>query len=337
MSTLIRRGAAVALAATVALGFLDPNDYATAVHAFVPGPFGSGNANLALGAPMGTGTSGGTFDTAMLGVGGTLTLELGNRCVNGAGADLLVCENPFLVSSGGSFAEVMFVEVSSDGTHFARFPTRYTGQNSQLPSILGAPIQWYRGFAGVRPVLANPSLGHDPFDLVHAGADAFDLQDLAGDPLVQNGQLDLFDVAFVRLEDVDSGNAVDSVGTTVWDCGLDSTSSADVDALVALNSDANQAPGRPRVELSIDSQGFLVIEVLDFDGWKDVKTGLSAALDGAEFPFATLFSLCTLTQINAVSFTLVTGPVPAGLFPYELRITATDKQGLRGGDALRLP
>lgn len=338
MKTLIRRSAAAALAAAVALGFiLDQNDYAVSVKAYAPGPFGSASASQALGAPAGEGNGSGSNDVATLGVSGSLTLEFGNRCVDSAGADLLVCENPFFVSTGGSFAETLFVEVSTNGVQFARFPNRYTGPQSQLPSIQGAPLAWYRGFAGLRPVVANVSTNHDPYDLVHAGADAFDLADLAGDPLVQAGTVDLSDIRYVRLLDINSGNALDSTGTVVWDCGLDFSSSADVDAIVALNSDANQFPGRPRVELSLDAQNFLFITVRDFDGWKDVKNGLTAALDGTEFPFAMLFSFCLVTNVDAFSFTLVTGPVPAGQFPFELRIAATDHLGLIGGDALQLP
>ena len=337
MNTLLRRSATVALAAAVALGAIDPEDYAVAVHAYAPGPFGSASALNAVGAPSGAGNSNGSFEVVSLGTSGSLTLEFGNSCVDGAGADLMVCENPFFVSTGGSFAETLFVEASTDGVHFARFPNRYTGPQSQLPPIEGAPLAWYRGFAGVRPVLANVALNLDPYDLVHAGADAFDLADLAGDPLVQNGTVNLFDVHFVRLLDVNSGNSLDSTGTIVWDCGLDATSSADVDAIVALNSDSNQFGGRPAVELSVDAQGFLYIHVRDFDGWKDVKNGLTAALDGTEFPFAMLFSFCLVSQVDAFSFTMVTGPVPPGMFPYELRIAAKDPLGLIGGDALQLP
>ena len=156
---------------------------------------------------------------ATLGAGGSLTLQFGNRCFDGIGADLLVCENPFLVSTGGSFAETMFVEVSSNGTDFARFPNRYLGPDSQLPPIQGAPMAWYRGLA-VRPVVANVVTGHDPFDLVRRG-DAFGFADLAGDPLVQSGVVDT--VRSVRaLVDIDSGNAKDSTAPDLG-CGLDNS------------------------------------------------------------------------------------------------------------------
>jgi len=294
MKITLRRSALTALLAAAALGFSDPNDFAVAVKNFSPGPFGATTADSALGGPEGAGNGGGSFSVATLGVGGTLTLQFGNRCFDGIGADLLVCENPFLVSTGGSFAETMFVEVSSNGTDFARFPNRYLGPNNQLPPIQGAPLAWYRGLAGVRPVVANVVTGHDPLDVVHAGGDAFDLGDLAGDQLVQSGVVDTSAILYVRLVDVDSGNAQDSTGTTIWDCGLDSQSSADVDAIVALNSDGNEPASRPHVELALDAQGFLSIEVTDLDGWKDVKNGLAAALDGTEFPFGTLLSVCAV-------------------------------------------
>ncbi len=316
----------------------DPLDCAVQAADFLPGPSGDTSANEALGVPLGAGLFEGSFDTTTLGVGGVLTLELGNRCVDGTGTDLLVCENPFLVGGGStSFVEACFVEVSSDGTHFARFPTRYSGPPGPFLPFTGNPPGWYAGFAGVHPVRANPVAGIDPQDLVAAGGDAFDLADLAGHPAVLSGDVDLSDIAFVRLVDIESGGATDDSGTTVWDCGIDSVSSTDIDALVAVNSDANVAQGRPLVELSLDAAGFLWLQVSDPDGLKDFKNGLTASIDSAEIPFGALLPFLVLVQFDAQGFTFVTGPVPPGAFALELRVGARDQAGRFGGDALAMP
>jgi len=330
--------AAAVLALAGAAHATDPLDCAVSVTLFVPGPASDGFAEEALGVPQGLGDTQGSFDTATLGLGGTLVLELGHPLLDGPGTDLLVCENPFLVGSTGlAFVEACFVEVSSDGVHFARFPVRYAGPAGPLSPFTGAGLAWYGGLAGVHPVRSSTASGISALDVVRAGGDAFDLADLAGHALVQSGDLQLGQVRFVRLVDIDAGQAFDDFGTAIWDSGIDSISSADIDAVVAVNSHGNQGGGRPQVELSLDAAGFLTLSVLDYDGFKDVKQGLVASIDGTEIPFAALLPFFVLTGFGPDGITLVTGPVPAGAFPLELRVGATDASGLHAGDALLLP
>jgi hypothetical protein len=341
-TTMIRqfpmRGAAVLLAAAATLAFVASlDDYAVQVADFTPGPAGESSATQALGPPSGAGLFSGATDTATLGVGGSVTLEFAGHCVNGPGTDLLVCENPFLVGgTSDSFAETCFVEVSSDGVHYARFPTSYTGLPGPFLPFTGAPQHWYAGLAGVRPVLTNPPLGPDPLDVVHAGGDAFDLASLLDNPVVLAGDLNLDAIHWVRLVDIDTGTATDDQGVPIWDCGIDTSSSADIDALVAVNNDANVGNGRPEVELALDGAGFLTLSVRDSDGLKDIKAGLSAAIDQTEIPFGALLPFFLLIQYDSQSFTLITGPVPPGAFPLELRVGTKDKSGKFAGDALLL-
>ena len=78
-----------------------------------------GTPSNALGPPDGTIVS--------LGERGQITIEFGLPLTDGLGADLVVFENPFSFAdeSGDTFvfAEFGFVEVSTDGAIFARFPT----------------------------------------------------------------------------------------------------------------------------------------------------------------------------------------------------------------------
>ena len=62
-------------------------------------------------------------DVVSLGEGGTITLSFERPLADGPGPDFAVFENGF--SDG--FLELAFVEVSSDGEHFVRFPSAYLG------------------------------------------------------------------------------------------------------------------------------------------------------------------------------------------------------------------
>ena len=84
-------------------------------------------ANPGLGHPThGTPThtlgaaTGDPADTFSLGDGGSISLGFSGGIWDGPGDDLVVYENGFF-SVEGLFAEFAFVEVSSDGVHFARF------------------------------------------------------------------------------------------------------------------------------------------------------------------------------------------------------------------------
>lgn len=74
----------------------------------------AGTASMALGQP-GAGI-------VSLGDGGTATLTFSDPVANGSGPDFAVFENAF-EASGLAFLELAFVEVSSDGVNFFRFPS----------------------------------------------------------------------------------------------------------------------------------------------------------------------------------------------------------------------
>jgi len=116
---------------------------------------------------------------------------------------------------------LIFVEVSSNGSDFVRFPTSTPTTTLSGAFTITDPAT-ATGFAGVSPVLANVETNTiDPFDPLTAGGDAFDLADLAAFPTVINGTVDLDDIRFLRL--------VDAVG-------LDGPGgSADLDAVAVIN------------------------------------------------------------------------------------------------------
>jgi len=98
----------------------------------------------------------------------------GRRVTNGAGAEIVVFENAFLVSGGPeAFMDLAVVYLSRDGATWAAFPHDYVAQDETAYSTL--PEDW-KGFAGIAPVLLNDDTNPvDPFDAAAAGGDHFDL------------------------------------------------------------------------------------------------------------------------------------------------------------------
>ncbi len=260
-----RRAGAAAAAATATQ---DVNRFASRVVSLVPGPGAALPPANMLGGPRGGGLGSGSLHVTTLGDGGSATLGFDATIVNGPGADLIVFENAF-GSAGGTFAEVLFVEVSTDGVSFARFPSSYAGPVGPLPPFGASPIGTFRGLAGSVPTLANVvTSGVDPFDPAVAGGEAFDLELLRNHPAVASGLVDLDAIRFVRLVDAVAGADVDSAGTTIWDHGAGG--GADVDAVAVIQHAHNQLPNAPVVDLWVDAGGFLNLVVHDPDGLADV-------------------------------------------------------------------
>lgn len=243
--------------------------FATSVVNFTQGS-GSGvfvPAN-ALGGPRGAGLSSGSVDVCTLGVGGSLTLGFDVVIVNGPGADFSVFENAF-VFSGATFSEVAYVEVSSNGTDFARFPARYVGPPTGVPGFT-APWGTYSGLTGHVPVLANVVTNTiDPFDPVVAGGEAFDLGALVADPLVVGGQVDLANVQYVRIVDVPHATGLDAFGNVIFD-NSGATGTADIDAVAVIHHAGNISATQPSVDLFLDAQGYLNLRLEDPNGFTDI-------------------------------------------------------------------
>ena len=181
--------------------------WATAVAAFDRGPKdianpGAGDASqgtpeVALGPASGTDP----FDVVSLGDGGSITLYFESGIGDGSGDDLAVFENGFW-GVDGLFAELAFVEVSSNGVDFARFDA-ITLNDVPVPGFGTLDPSDYRYLAGDQPI----SLGT-----------GFDLAELARHPLVTAGLLDLAAVSYVRVVDViGNGSTFDSQSQPVYD------------------------------------------------------------------------------------------------------------------------
>lgn len=164
-----------------AMGYLD----------YLPGPnvdAGFQTPTKALGAATGDPT-----DVVVLGDSGRITLTFNGFITNGPGADFAVFENSF----SDTFLELAWVEVSSNGTNFFRFPNF-----SLTPGAIGA-------FGSLDPTNLDGLAGKyrggygTPFDL-----DIF--KTVPG--------IDVNAVRYVRIVDiVANGTALDSLGRPIYD------------------------------------------------------------------------------------------------------------------------
>jgi len=180
-----------------------------------------GEEALALGVP------GGTMDVVSLGDGGSATLTFASPIYNGEGPDFAVFENGFHNAQDPTmtlfFLEIAFVEVSSDGENFFRFPAitnvPYDTQLGGSACINPAQIH---NFAGKYEAMYGT-----PFDL---------------DEVEDNVLLDKNRITHVRIVDV-VGNidpeyaTYDSEGHPVndpWPTGFNS-SGFDLDAIGVIH------------------------------------------------------------------------------------------------------
>lgn len=148
-----------------------------------PGATGSGffDAHKAVNGVRGAGANGGSLDVFSLGYTASnnyVTLRWSSgRLRNGTGNDLAVFENPFL-AQGGTFMDLIVVQVSVDGVDFRELPHHYT---SITPTVYSNNAALWQGFAGRTPVLLNAdSNAVDPFNAAAAGGDQFDLGSVPG-------------------------------------------------------------------------------------------------------------------------------------------------------------
>ena len=165
--------------------------WATAYLDYLPGPnvdAGFQTPAKALGAATGDPT-----DVVVLGDSGRITLTFNGFIANGPGADFAVFENSF----SDTFLELAWVEVSSNGTNFFRFPNF-----SLTPGAIGA-------FGSLDPTNLDGLAGKyrggygTPFDL---------------DLLKTVPGLDVNAVRYVRIVDiVANGTALDSMGRPIYD------------------------------------------------------------------------------------------------------------------------
>ena len=196
----------------------------------------------------------GDLDAAAIAGGaapGSITVAFRASIFDGPGDDLVVFENASTFFDSHSpdfiFAELAYVEVSSNGVDFARFPS--TSLNQEVDASLPDPDlnQLYapfgRDFAGVNTTNIDNLAGVHPVVTLPNGTrmptgTPFDLADLANDPLVSSGTVDVDSIRYVRLVDIPGdGSFFDSAGNSILDAWKTVESGGfDLDAVGAIHA-----------------------------------------------------------------------------------------------------
>ena len=178
------------------------------------GPVTLGQASDALGAPDNS--------TVSLGDGGQATFYFDQPIVNIEGADFAVFENGFKWP-GGYFLELAFIEVSSNGKDFVRFPaTSKADTTKQTSNLAYMECEWFDNLAGKHQA---------PYGT------PFDLEELKD----SSDELKIDSVRYIRIVDVvgslnDSFASYDQFGTKInepWPTNFPS-GGFDLDALGIL-------------------------------------------------------------------------------------------------------
>jgi len=137
---------------------------------------------------------------------GQITVTFAEPVRDGAGYDFAVFENGLISNAsyltgsvaGQMFAELGYLEVSSNGVDFARFPS---------VSLTPAPVGPY-GTIEISDVF-NLAGKHPNGNNICTGT-PFDLSDIAEHPLVVDGTVDINNISYVRIVDIPgSGDFVD--------------------------------------------------------------------------------------------------------------------------------
>jgi hypothetical protein len=137
---------------------------------------------------------------------GFLTVTFPHGVTNGSGTDFAVFENGFTFGSpNGLFVDLAYVEVSTNGIDFARFPNL---------SLNTGPVQGSGAFAGYDMSNVWNLAGKH----AQGFGTPFNLDDLLTNALVLGGQVDVNNIQYVKLVDVPGNGAFkDSLGNSILD------------------------------------------------------------------------------------------------------------------------
>ncbi|MFA6200291.1 MAG: DUF4465 domain-containing protein [Bacteroidales bacterium] len=142
-----------------------------------------GKHYMAQGVPDST-----TTRAISLGRNGEAIITFDRPIINGTGNDFAVFENGF----SSTYLELAFVEVSSDGVHYFRFPATSNSTSE----------------GDIDPTLINNLAGK--YEVGYGTS--FDLDNLNDD-----ANLDKFNIRFVKLVDVNGGVDMDAQGNIIYD------------------------------------------------------------------------------------------------------------------------
>ena len=199
---------------------------------------------------LGKASASDTSAVVVLGDGGSIVLTFDNPIFDGEGYDFVVFENAL----NDTFLELAFVEVSTDGEHFVRFPNFYLGDSpvgSDGESGDNDPVKIYNLGDKYR---IGYGTGYDIGELddvyeyisSHGGgaSDTCIFSDEYVSEFLSNySYLNTDEINYVRIVDiVGDGNTLDSSGSPIYDAyPTTGTSGFDLDAVGVINANIPEA------------------------------------------------------------------------------------------------
>ncbi len=207
-----------------------------------------------------------TKKVCSLGNGGSITLTFSSGIGNGSGADFAVFENGF----DANYLELGFVEVSSNGVDFVRFPNFYIGTERiyewlQHGNTDVAPENVYNLVSKY-----ESGYGHC-FDLeelktvkayIDSGKSTFS-DDYEKAFLASYSTLDFDNVSYIRIIDIyGDGNTKDSIGHSIFDPTGDQRSSPGLDlkGVAVLNTAIIPEPNYIALAFALISLTFCILK-----------------------------------------------------------------------------
>ncbi len=214
-------------------------------------------------------SAGGNSEVLVLGRGGAIVLEFGSGIADLEGFDFVVFENAF----SDTFLELAYVEVSSDGVHFVRFPN-YSMTVDPVGSWGHIQATFVDGYAGkYRAGFGTPfnlSILESAHQAIVDGYGGFS-QSFSAQLLTNYPYLNLNSIKYLRLIDiVGDGTYEDCQGYTIYDpYPTIITAGFDLDAVGVINT------GSPELVTFMEwatENALTGVETDDFDqdGWMDM-------------------------------------------------------------------
>ena len=175
---------------------------------------------------------------------GQITLTFDRAIINGDGADFAVFENGFgFADTGNLFAELAYVEVSTDGLNFARFPSISLTETPVPPEGQIEPTMVYN-LAGKH--VNNGIIFPDDSFVQSSWGTPFDLDSLTDSSLVQTGVVNLNQINFIRLIDIPGdGTFLDSEIRPIydpWQTPIPGSGGFDLEAVGVINAESVPEP-----------------------------------------------------------------------------------------------
>ncbi|MFC1653168.1 DUF4465 domain-containing protein, partial [Planctomycetota bacterium] len=190
---------------------------------------------------------------------------------NGVGDDFVIFENGFTSTwdvptfgsvAGQLLAELAYVEVSTNGVDFVRFPSLSLVDHTVGP------------YGTLDPHCVTNLAGQHANAYGYSKGTAFDLDALKACSMILDGRVDLEDIRFVRLVDIPGhGGCMDSTGHPIYDQWPTQNSGGfDLEAVGVLHAQEYVADvNRDGIVNTLDRD--LLVQHLDFafghDGWLD--------------------------------------------------------------------